>query len=397
MLTALRQRLSFLQVIGILSVVALTAPSIWIAFIESYPNRWALTGVLLAFFTLFLLDDEICSLHPRAAYGYMAVQTVLVLSALLLLPGFGWFIILYYVLSAEAMLLFSRREGAVWVLIFVLVSAAYLLFTAEWQDALLSLLVYLAGFLFFAAFSYQTAEAVRARRESEHLLAELQAAHDQLQAYAAQAEYLAISKERNRLAREVHDTLGHRLTVAAVQLEGAQRLIPADPQRAAQMVGTVRQQVREALAELRATVATLRAPLEADLSLPKALQRLAQSFEAATGITMHLMLPEQMPPLPDAHRLALFRSAQEALTNVQKHAHASDAWLQVTRQDGRITLTVTDNGVGIPGPVGESGFGLRGLRERAIRLQGELVVEPRAGGGTQVSISLPIPPGEDRG
>ena len=137
-----------------------------------------------------------------------------------------------------------------------------------------------------------------ARRESQALLADLQEAHSQLQEYALRAEEMAVVEERNRLAREMHDTLGHRLTVASVQLEGAQRLCDQDQERAAGMVGTVREQVREALGELRSTVATLRTPVEADLHLRSALRRLAAHFEEATGLAIHQVLPDEMPPCP---------------------------------------------------------------------------------------------------
>ena len=200
-----------------------------------------------------------------------------------------------------------------------------------------------------------------------------------------------MAEERNRLAREMHDTLGHRLTVAAVQLEGAQRLIPRDPQRAAHMVGTVRDQVREALSELRRTVAALRTPLAADLPLPTALARLAAGFEGATGLAVHLTLPEEMPALPDTHRLALYRAAQEALTNVQRHAQAQDVWLQLARQDETVTLTVGDNGVGAPVDAERAGFGLRGMQERAAQLGGELALESRPDGGAQLFLRLPLP------
>ena len=176
---------------------------------------------------------------------------------------------------------------------------------------------------FFGAFANALLRADAARRESQALLDELQQAHEQLQEYALRAEEMAVVEERNRLAREMHDTLGHRLTVASVQLEAAQRLCPTDAERAAGLVGTVREQVREALGELRGTVATLRSPVEADLQLRSALRRLMDHFEEATGLTIHRVLPDEMPPLPDAHRLALYRAAQEALTNVQKHAEAS--------------------------------------------------------------------------
>jgi len=200
-----------------------------------------------------------------------------------------------------------------------------------------------------------------------------------------------VVEERSRLAREMHDTLGHRLTVAAVQLEGAQRLIEADPDRAAQMVGTVREQVREALAELRQTVAALRAPLEADLSLPHALARLAAHFETATGITIHQVLPraEELPDLPSTHRLALYRAAQEALTNIQRHAEAGQVWLVLAGDGGAVTLLVSDDGKGFSLSGDQAGFGLHGLRERAAQLGGEMHIEPRRGGGTQLSFRLP--------
>jgi signal transduction histidine kinase len=233
--------------------------------------------------------------------------------------------------------------------------------------------------------------ADEARRESERLLAELQDAHEQLRTYAERVEELAVVEERNRLAREMHDTLGHRLTVAAVQLEGAQRLCPQDPERAAGMVGTVREQVRGALSELRQTVAKLRQPLEVDLQLRSALSRLARHYEAATGLTVHLMLPEESTDLPDTHRLALFRTAQEALTNVQRHAEAREVWLQLAQHGATITLLVSDNGKGIQPADEDGGFGLRGLNERAAQLGGEFFLEPRPGGGTQLSISLPLP------
>jgi signal transduction histidine kinase len=188
----------------------------------------------------------------------------------------------------------------------------------------------------------------------------------------------------------MHDTLGHRLTVAAVQLEAAQRLCPSDPERAAGMVGTVREQVSEALRELRATVATLRTPVEADLELGSALRRLAEQFERATGLEIHRVVPDALPSLPDPHRLALYRAAQEALTNVQRHAGAEQVWLVLSVSGADITLLVSDDGRGLRLSHGEAGFGLRGLRERAEQLGGAVHLSPRSGGGTQLSFSLPL-------
>jgi signal transduction histidine kinase len=257
-------------------------------------------------------------------------------------------------------------------------------------EGLIALFLYGVLYALFGTFANAIVRADAARRESQALLAQLRETHSQLQAYALRVEELAVVEERNRLAREMHDTLGHRLTVAAVQLEGAQRLCPTNPQRAARIVGTVRELVREALRELRGTVAALRTPIEADLRLRDSVRRLANHFEGATGLTVNLMLPEEMPDLPDIYRLALYRTAQEALTNVQRHAQAQDVWLQLTWHDEAITLMISDNGVGIPAGADQTGFGLRGMVERAAQLGGELHIDPRTGGGSQIRFSLPL-------
>jgi signal transduction histidine kinase len=281
------------------------------------------------------------------------------------------------------------------VAVFVLLTAASFAVGISPGEGLIGLFLYGVFYAFIAAFANVLARADAARRQSQALLAELQQAHEQLQEYALRSEELAVVEERNRLAREMHDTLGHRLTVAAVQLEAAQRLCPSDAEKAASLVGTVREQVREALGELRSTVATLRTPIEADLHLLSALRRLTDHFEKATGLTVHRVLPKELPTLPDAHRLAFFRAAQEALTNIQKHAEASQVWLVLSSEEGAVTLLVTDDGKGISSSAGQTGFGLQGLRERAGQLGGELHLEPRTGGGAQLSLRLPLS-GDDR-
>jgi signal transduction histidine kinase len=355
-------------------------------------HKGLVAGLLLVFGILLARTPQ--RQAPNWQYHlYLAAQTSLMVGLFVLGGRLAvFFVMLFFILSAQASeLFFPQRTGAFWIVLFILITAGALLYFVGISEGLPQLPLYVGGYTFFGIFANAMMRADAAQHESQALLAELQEAHHQLRAYAEQVEEMAVVEERNRLAREMHDTLGHRLTVAAVQLEGAQRLVPSDPERASNMVGTVREQVREALRELRGTVATLRTPLEADLRLRSALRRLTRSFEEATGLAVHQALPEDMPPLPDAHRQALYRAAQEALTNVQRHARASQAWLVLTVDDGMVSLLVGDDGVGFPpddAPV--TGFGLRGLRERAARLDGELHLEPRAGGGAQLSFRLPL-------
>ena len=360
-------------------------------------ERWEIAAGLLLAFGILLARMPKAGSPAWHSHLYLAVQGSLVAGLLAMQPSTGIFPILYFILSPQAMLLLPQRPAALWIVAFILVAGGSTVITQGWLEGLIVLPIYAGGYFFFGIFAHALVRADTARRESQALLAELQEAHRQLQEYAARIEELVVVKERNRLAREMHDTLGHRLTVASVQLEGAQRLCTADPERAASMVGTVREQVREALGELRSTVATLRTPVEADLQLRSSLRRLMAHFEKATGLTVNRILPEEMPHLPDDHRLALYRAAQEALTNIQKHAEAQQVWLVLSSSDEAVTLLVGDDGRGLTLSRDATGFGLRGLRERAAQLGGELHLEPRRGGGTQVSFRLPLLREEDGG
>ncbi|HAJ35032.1 MAG TPA: sensor histidine kinase, partial [Chloroflexi bacterium] len=203
-------------------------------------------------------------------------------------------------------------------------------------------------------------------------------------------EALAVAEERNRLAREVHDTLGHRLTVAAVQLEGAQRLIPRDPARAAEIVGTVHAQVMEGLSELRRTVAALRAPLSAELNLAAALRHLTHDFAAATNIQVELHLPVTLPALTLAQRQVIYRVVQEALTNVQRHAGARRVCVALQQGEADIVqLTVDDDGRGLSATPA-AGFGVRGMRERAQQIGATLTLGQSDRGGVRVELTLPV-------
>ena len=392
MLNAVREKLqgNILELGGMFTVLGIAIPTMWVNFSNDLPNRWLVTGILLVYFGMFFLQDRICYAFPGSGHLYLFFQSLLIITLIFLPPRVGsYLVIVFYVLSVQAMILFPEKVGLSWIGVFILITGVALYLVEDLQSMLITLPIYSGGFLFFAAFALQTVQAEKARAKSDELLADLKAAHQKLQAYARQAEAFAVADERNRLAREMHDTVGHRLTVSAVQLEGAQRLIPSEPDRAEKMVGTVREQVREALKELRAAVARLRAPLEADLGLTQALDRLSTNFSGATGITVHVAMPEDLPDLPASHRLALYRSAQEALTNIQKHAQASEAWLTLTLRDKLIELAIVDDGIGLSTNPDNGGFGLLGLRERAARVGGELVLTPREGGGAQVLVQLP--------
>jgi signal transduction histidine kinase len=392
-----RFSLDMLNLAGYFIVPAVGIPMLWELFRNDAPGRWLASALLAAFTIAYSQRSRIVEAGKWGAYAYTSLQTLLVAGLLAVPPHQLIVVVLFFVLSSEVTMMYPPRAVVAWITLFSAITlVAYGAIAGA--GGLMAVPIYIAGYIFFAIFAQQTARAESARAESERLLGELQDAHRQLQEYAAQAEELAVQQERNRLAREMHDTLGHRLTVSSVQLQAAQRLLPGAPEKASEMVGAVLEEIREGLRELRRTVATLRAPVEADLALEPAVKRLAASFQEATGIAVHLAVADDLPTLGANQRHALYRGAQEGLTNIQKHAGACDVWVELSRSNGAVALRVRDNGVGILASAGDqAGFGLHGLRERAAQLGGQVTVQSGQAGGAELLITLPLAPEQSHG
>lgn len=315
---------------------------------------------------------------------YFGVQVILILALMALSAPSDVFNLLFYVLGIQAVVILPSRAAITWITGFFLLDSLVVLWTRG-IGGIIAVLFYAAAFTLTAVFGYALRQAEIARRRNQELLEELKATQRQLRD-------LAVMEERTRMAREMHDSLGHRLTVSIVQLEGAQRLIPIDPERAARMIGTMRDEMKEALRELRRTVSALRVPVVEDPRLDGALSALSQTFQHNTGIPTHFSVSPNFPGLPETHRLALYRAAQEGLTNIQRHAMARNAWLNLDANDQIITLVIEDDGKGINGEREDrAGSGLLGLRERAVQLGGELQILDRHSGGTQLNFSVPLP------
>ncbi|OLD08678.1 MAG: hypothetical protein AUI90_06285 [Deltaproteobacteria bacterium 13_1_40CM_3_69_14] len=226
-----------------------------------------------------------------------------------------------------------------------------------------------------------------ARSEVEGLAHKLAEANDQLRAQAADIEELAKTKERNRIARDIHDGLGHYLTVVHVQLEAAQALLGRDPTGARRALLKAQELTREGLADVRRSVALLRGSVPAQRPLLAAIEKLTSECKAG-GIEAALKLSGTPRPLPEPIEITLFRAAQEALTNVRRHARASRLDIELAfAAGGGIRLRVEDDGVGADQV--DPGFGLLGLRERAESVGGRMTVQSVRGRGFTLEMELP--------
>jgi two-component system NarL family sensor kinase len=209
---------------------------------------------------------------------------------------------------------------------------------------------------------------------------------------------LAAAEERNRLAREIHDTLAQDFAAIALQLETADALSEAAPERAVEAVRRALRLARAGMEEARRSVLDLRAaPLQAQ-ALPEALGELVRQLRDETGIEVHYEPPRDLGRLPPRIESGLYRMAQEALTNVRRHAGARRVELALGRSSDAVTLTVQDDGRGfaptvVQQQIAASGahFGLAGIRERARLLGGSCAITSAPGQGTRLEVRIPNP------
>ena len=217
----------------------------------------------------------------------------------------------------------------------------------------------------------------------------LEEANRKLEEYALASERLAASRERNRIARELHDTLAHTLSGLAIQLEAVETVIDQDNAQLKSMIDRARTTVRNGLGETRRSLKALRASPLDDLGLTLALQRLADDAGRRGTVLVHTALPKEYPDWSENLEEGVYRIAQEALENIVRHARTSSADLELKGNNEYLRLTISDNGRGFEtGGMAQDGrYGLRGMRERASAAGGELSVDSHTGRGTVIQFT----------
>lgn len=317
--------------------------------------------------------------RPAARALYFVVQ-LLIAALLIKLRGHAGELglILLPLAGQSALLLPLQWMIAVCSLIYLLL-AMPLIMVSRWIDAIAVAMIYGTGIVFVVVFTRIAAS----ERQSRASLGE---ANRLLLENAAQAEELAVTKERNRLAREIHDSLGHYLTVVNVQIGAAQAVFERDNPKALDHLAKAQALTQEGLAEVRRSVAALRASPIESRPIGEALLKLAAQWNGA-GLAVNFSVHGQVRPLSPQADLTLYRSAQEALTNVSKHGHAESVMLSLSYSESSTLLRVVDDGAGSNGS--ESGFGLLGVRERALQLGGQVHIHTEVGKGFTLEVELP--------
>lgn len=262
----------------------------------------------------------------------------------------------------------------------------------SWANALF-IGVQIGGMLLLYLYIYHV---FRTSQERAELVNELTAATEQLErARDAEAE-LAALRERERVARDLHDGLGHSLVTLSVQLEAVQRLYPVDPVRASAQIDEMKQLTRDSMTQLRRTLDGLRGSQPLDEPLTIALQHLCVGLSNRTGMVVTCDAAPESNALRPAAAEALWRVTQEALANAERHSDASVVTVRLVAvpnpsgNSAAVSLTIDDNGKGVP-PAADTlpgHYGLRGMRERIEGLGGSLRIENHQ--GTRITAELPL-------
>lgn len=272
--------------------------------------------------------------------------------------------------------------------IVVLFAGVIRLLTGGWDLVWTNMPIFVAGQLFILVFTQMAVSEEQARHEIQSLVDELEVANRQLRENALQAEDLTISKERNRMAREIHDGLGHHLTALNMQIKAARAVLQTrNEARAGELLANAEALTQKALVDVRHSVSALRESTVESRSLPELIRSALKAGEES-GILTDLIIKGDQRDISPQSTLAIFRAAQECMSNTIKHSHATGAQvlLDYTLLD-QLTFSFYDDGVGSNDVQG--GFGLIGMKERVQLLDGDIEIKTSQENGFSVRIRLP--------
>jgi NarL family two-component system sensor histidine kinase YdfH len=351
-----------------------------------------ITGVLHWMFTTLRIG-------PRSLVLYFLVQGLLSFVITVIGDTMSLALGLYMMLIGEALGAFGLNWRGFAAAAFLLtLSAINFLFLFNGQQFAAWILPVVSATVFVLMFVWMFDRQNRAREEAQRALRELAATHRQLAEYAAQVEDLTLANERQRMARELHDTLAQGLAGLVLQLEAIDsHLSRGNTAKAQTITQQAMERARSTLADARRAIDDLRSGETPEVDLETALREETDRFTAASGIPceVSIVLPSS---LPDDTRANALRVVSEGLTNIARHAQARHAAVALHPVDQALDIEVRDDGMGFnPAQSSAGHYGLIGLRERARLIGGTLNIESAPGQGTLLRVRLPLdnhrPPG----
>lgn len=328
---------------------------------------------------------------------YILGQSALAFVIVNLSGNIGMVFALYMALIGETIgFLGINRWGILSAIFYLTLSLVNFVLLNAQEGASFWLLTSIPTVIFVGMYVTLYTRQAEAREQAQTLATELESANKQLTEYAARVEDLTIANERQRMARELHDTLSQGLAGLILQLEAADAHLANNRNDKAQsIVGNAMGQARLTLADARRAIDDLRQSSLDDLE--SALRLEISRFTDATGIPCifhadQISSPQGTPPLPDPVKETILRSVAEALTNIANHARAQNVEVNVRMKDKSLSLTIQDDGQGFDASAIPSGhYGILGIKERVRLVNGRFEIQSENGKGTALKIQIMLP------
>lgn len=340
-----------------------------------------------------LIEPALIARRPIYLHVCNVLQTGIGLMLLLGVSRLDYFALLFIPPCGQSMLYFPFKTALYWIGSICLLMETALLVHFPLNEGISYAIIYPTAIFLFTGLIYLALEAEKAQNRSEALLGDLQVANRRLQEYAVQVEELAAVKERNRLARELHDSVTQIIFGLTLSAQAARILLVRDPSRVGAQLDHMQDLAQKALAEMRSLIQEMHQNNPANSSLADRLHQLAEEHRSADGLQVEFKIDEAYR-FPANVEDGLYRIAQEALNNVAKHARTNQATICIQVEEGRrFILCIEDHGVGfdpahmqpMPGHLG-----LTGISERVQALGGSLYIDSQPGKGTCLRVELAL-------
>ena len=359
-------------------LVVFAAQALWLA--AGSPLEWWLILTLVIAYGVLIFFWPV-----KKAYIYPFLVTEALLLAALTFLNQG-FMFLGFVLGPAAFLLQPRRQAILFTSAAALLFELVIFFRYGWQDVLYPGIVMILGMFSFGYSYYLRDQADDARAETQRVLDELREAHQKLEEYAARVEDLAVMEERNRLARELHDSVKQQSFAASAQLGTARTLLFANPAAAKDHLSKAEALMDEVRSELGQLIHALRPVALQEKGLATALREWGAGWSQQSRILLEVQVQDERSLSLETEQ-SLFRITQEALSNVARHSRAHKAEMRLIYLPGAVELTLCDDGAGFDLAAVGGGIGLQTMRERAGRLPGGAVeITSAPGHGTRIVV-----------
>jgi signal transduction histidine kinase len=351
---------------------------------------WSIALLCAGYLVLLIAEPFIIRRSRLLTTIYLLIQIAIISMLSSIAPIVDFWGVLFCPLVVQVMRNFPQRTGFLITGIFTVIMATLMLLGPGPEVGLPLILIYGVIYFLLAAFIAIIHEAEAAREEIERQQTELQAAHQQLQSYTAQAEELAVLQERNRLARNLHDSVTQTIFSMRLTAEAANMLLDQNPARVGAELEKLQGLAKSALAEMRSLVFELRPTAVTELGLVPALRHHVMTLERQYDLTVDLQVSGE-PHLSELEAQRLFRISQEALNNVVKYAQTDKACLTLRFDNGRVYLQVADQGIGFDSQAlisAQDHIGFASMQERVDAMGGLLTIDSSPGRGTRVTVEV---------